>query len=82
MVGLVGDLVKLVIWQQHMQQFQLWLGLVTSQYLHVQVIVGTQEALDVIDRPKLYRFLLSRRSASGGFSMHDQGETDMRCEIS
>ncbi|CEO95547.1 unnamed protein product (mitochondrion) [Plasmodiophora brassicae] len=40
--------------------------------------IGTREAWDVIDRAALHRFLLSRKHPSGGFTMHDQGEIDIR----
>eukprot|EP00392_Amoebophrya_sp_AT5.2_P016909 g17217.t1 len=37
------------------------------------------ELLSRIDRPAIYRFLLSRKDPeTGGFSMHDEGELDMR----
>lgn len=41
-------------------------------------ILGTKEAYDIIDRPKLKSFLLSRRTAEGAFTMHRDGEVDIR----
>ncbi|KAF4666261.1 hypothetical protein FOL47_004163 [Perkinsus chesapeaki] len=42
-------------------------------------IVGTEEAYRVINRPALYRFLISMKDRStGGFRVHENGETDMR----
>ncbi|XP_038072570.1 protein farnesyltransferase subunit beta-like [Patiria miniata] len=40
--------------------------------------VGTQEAYQVIDRPKLQSFLMRMRSPEGAFRMHDGGEVDVR----
>lgn len=37
------------------------------------LIVGTEEAYRVIDRPALYRWFLARKHPSGGFCMHDDG---------
>lgn len=43
------------------------------------VCIGTEEALSIIDRPKLKRFILSMKDEStGGFRMHEGGETDVR----
>ena len=45
------------------------------------VTLGTDEALAVIDRPKLLGFLLSMcqsRERGGGMTMHDGGEVDVR----
>ncbi|EER16601.1 protein farnesyltransferase beta subunit, putative, partial [Perkinsus marinus ATCC 50983] len=43
------------------------------------VIVGTEEAYRVVNRPALYRFLISMKDRStGGFRVHENGETDMR----
>ena len=40
--------------------------------------IGSSEAFAVIDRPALYRFLLSMKDSSNGFRMHDDGEVDVR----
>ncbi|XP_078000575.1 protein farnesyltransferase subunit beta-like [Glandiceps talaboti] len=40
--------------------------------------LGTQEAYDVIDRPKLQNFLMKMRHRDGSFSMHEGGEVDIR----
>lgn len=37
------------------------------------LIVGTEAAYQVIDRPALYRWFLARKHPSGGFCMHDDG---------
>ena len=42
------------------------------------VCVATPAAYAAVDRPALYRFLLSMKDASGGFRMHDDGEVDVR----
>lgn len=42
------------------------------------VTLGTEEAYAAIDRPALRRFLLSMKREDGGFSMHDDGECDVR----
>lgn len=41
-------------------------------------IVGTRQAYDVINRPKLKTFLASCRTAEGSFTMHQDGEVDIR----
>lgn len=41
-------------------------------------IIGTEEALETMDRQQLYKFFLRRKHASGGFSAHDGGEVDVR----
>lgn len=41
-------------------------------------ILGTKEAYDVIDRPKLKSFLASCRTSEGAFTMHRDGEVDIR----
>ncbi|XP_002735484.1 protein farnesyltransferase subunit beta-like [Saccoglossus kowalevskii] len=40
--------------------------------------LGSQEAYDIIDRPKLQQFLLRMKTPEGGFMMHDGGEIDIR----
>lgn len=43
------------------------------------LIVGTKQAYDSIDRAALYSWYLSMKDKStGGFAMHDDGETDVR----
>lgn len=51
----------------------------TYAAVNALVIVGTEQALRSIDREKMYAFLMSRKHASGGFTMHDDGELDVRC---
>jgi len=49
------------------------------------VIAGSEVAYKIVDRPALYDFLMRLKSPDGGFTMHEQGETDMRgtyCAIS
>ncbi|TMW57612.1 hypothetical protein Poli38472_003537 [Pythium oligandrum] len=49
-------------------------------------LIGTDEALNVVDRQALYRFFMRRKDhATGAFSAHDGGEVDVRvtyCVIS
>ncbi|ETL97603.1 hypothetical protein, variant 2 [Phytophthora nicotianae CJ01A1] len=49
-------------------------------------LLGTPEALESVDRQKLYRFFMSRKhAATGAFTAHDGGEVDVRvtyCVIS
>lgn len=40
--------------------------------------LGTSEALDIIDRKKMYAYFLSVKDVSGGFRMHHDGEIDTR----
>ena len=43
------------------------------------VCIGTESALALIDRVKMKRFLLSMKDpVTGGFRMHENGETDIR----
>mmetsp|Transcript_107612 Transcript_107612/g.304386 ORF Transcript_107612/g.304386 Transcript_107612/m.304386 type:complete len:422 (-) Transcript_107612:158-1423(-) len=42
------------------------------------VIAGDEVAYRAVDREKTYRFLMRMKSPSGGFMMHEEGETDMR----
>eukprot|EP01130_Rhizamoeba_saxonica_P014749 TRINITY_DN6472_c3_g3_i2.p1 TRINITY_DN6472_c3_g3~~TRINITY_DN6472_c3_g3_i2.p1 ORF type:complete len:318 (+),score=73.63 TRINITY_DN6472_c3_g3_i2:503-1456(+) len=42
------------------------------------MICGTQQAYDVIDRESMYKFLLSRKCPDGSFTMHENGEVDIR----
>eukprot|EP00842_Homolaphlyctis_polyrhiza_P006722 jgi/Hompol1/7050/HPOL_000471-RA len=41
-------------------------------------IIGTREAYDAVDRPKLYEFLLQMKQPDGSFRMHEGGEVDVR----
>jgi len=41
-------------------------------------IIGTEEAYAVIDRHKLYDFLLQMHQSDGSFIMHEGGEIDIR----
>lgn len=57
----------------------------TYAAVNALVTLGTEEALSVIDRPSLYRFLLSCRQPDGSFVMHEGGEVDVRgayCAVS
>ncbi|RLN75520.1 hypothetical protein BBJ28_00021851 [Nothophytophthora sp. Chile5] len=48
-------------------------------------LLGTPEALETVDRQALYRFFMSRKHASGAFTAHEGGESDVRvtyCVIS
>lgn len=40
--------------------------------------IGTKEAFDVIDRKKMYMFLMNMKQKDGSFIMHEQGEVDVR----
>ncbi|KAG1671435.1 Protein farnesyltransferase subunit beta [Nymphon striatum] len=40
-------------------------------------ILGTEESFSVIDRPNLYKFLMSMKTASGSFQLHHGGEEDV-----
>ena len=43
------------------------------------VCIGTEKALGIIDREALKRFILAMKDAqTGGFRMHENGETDIR----
>ena len=37
-----------------------------------------QEAIGIVDRPKMLRFLVALKRPDGSFSLHDRGETDTR----
>jgi protein farnesyltransferase subunit beta len=50
----------------------------TYAAVNALLAIGTEEAYEAIDRPALYRFLMARKSAEGGFYMHDGGEVDIR----
>ena len=50
----------------------------TYAVLNTLVTIGTPSALGVVDRPSLRRFLLRMKQPSGGFTMHDDGECDVR----
>lgn len=41
-------------------------------------IIGTEEAYELIDKEKLYAFILSMKNENGSFRMHDGGEVDVR----
>ncbi|CAH1790767.1 unnamed protein product, partial [Owenia fusiformis] len=48
-------------------------------------ILGTKEAYQVIDRAKLYSYLMAMRNSVGAFKMHEGGEVDIRgayCAVS
>ncbi|CAM9648806.1 unnamed protein product [Heterosigma akashiwo] len=42
------------------------------------LLIGTEEAYQAIDRPKLYQWFMAMKHESGGFRMHDDGEVDVR----
>mmetsp|Transcript_93718 Transcript_93718/g.201130 ORF Transcript_93718/g.201130 Transcript_93718/m.201130 type:complete len:432 (-) Transcript_93718:34-1329(-) len=42
------------------------------------IIAGDEVAYRAVDRNSIYRFLMSMKAPGGGFTMHDEGETDMR----
>lgn len=42
------------------------------------IIAGKEVAYSAADRAKTYQFLMRMKSPSGGFMMHEEGETDMR----
>jgi len=50
----------------------------TYAAVNALMAIGTQEAFEIIDRPALYNFLMSRKSDDGGFTMHEGGEVDIR----
>lgn len=37
-----------------------------------------QEAIGIVDRPNMLRFLIALKRPDGSFSLHDRGETDTR----
>ncbi|XP_033734614.1 protein farnesyltransferase subunit beta-like [Pecten maximus] len=41
-------------------------------------ILGTEEAYKIIDRQKLYTFLMKMRTSEGAYKMHEGGEVDIR----
>jgi len=41
-------------------------------------ILGSNEAMDVIDRKALYEFLMRMKQTDGSFTMHEGGEIDIR----
>ena len=50
----------------------------TYAAINTLVTIGTPTALDVIDRTKLKAFLMSMRTPEGAFTMHHDGEIDVR----
>ncbi|KAJ8966127.1 hypothetical protein NQ314_003734 [Rhamnusium bicolor] len=50
----------------------------TYSAVNALVILGTEEAYNIIDRKKLQEFLLSVRQPDGSFAMHIGGEIDIR----
>jgi protein farnesyltransferase subunit beta len=57
----------------------------TYAAVNALVTIGTDEALAVIDRPKLHEWLLRIKQPDGSFTMHQDGETDVRaayCAVS
>jgi len=50
-----------------------------------QATIGTPEALALIDRPRLYTWLMQMKKPDGAFTMHQDGENDVRgayCAVS
>ncbi|XP_050510298.1 protein farnesyltransferase subunit beta isoform X2 [Diabrotica virgifera virgifera] len=50
----------------------------TYAAVNALVILGTEEALNVINRKKLQEFLWRVRQVDGSFQMHENGEVDIR----
>ena len=50
----------------------------TYAAVNALVTIGTPSALASIDRPSLRRFLLRMKQPDGSFTMHDDGEVDVR----
>lgn len=50
----------------------------TYAAVNALVILGTEEAYNVIDRKKLYEFLQSVKQPEGSFALHVGGEVDIR----
>lgn len=50
----------------------------TYAAVNALVIIGTEEAYNVIDRKKLQDFLWSVKQSDGSFTMHVGGEIDIR----
>lgn len=50
----------------------------TYAAVNALVIIGTAEAYSAIDRPGLHAFLLARKRPDGSFTMHEDGEVDIR----
>lgn len=42
------------------------------------LIAGSEDAYKAVNREQTYKFLMRMKTPSGGFMMHEQGETDMR----
>jgi protein farnesyltransferase subunit beta len=42
------------------------------------LICGSQEAYEIINREKIYSFLMRMKQADGSFRMHENGEIDVR----
>nr|ARE68914.1 farnesyltransferase subunit beta [Epicauta chinensis] len=50
----------------------------TYAAVNALIILGTEEAYNIIDRKKLQQFLWRMRQSDGSFSMHTDGEIDIR----
>jgi len=50
----------------------------TYAAVNTLVTIGTESAYRAIDRESLRRFLLRMKTAEGGFTMHEDGEADVR----
>ncbi|KAJ1666240.1 CAAX farnesyltransferase (FTase) subunit beta [Coemansia sp. RSA 1646] len=53
---------------------------IVSSYAAVMslVLVGGEEAYDVVDRHAMYRWLMQMKQQDGSFAVHDGGEVDVR----
>eukprot|EP00277_Geminigera_cryophila_P034799 CAMPEP_0173125700 /NCGR_PEP_ID=MMETSP1102-20130122/56591_1 /TAXON_ID=49646 /ORGANISM="Geminigera sp., Strain Caron Lab Isolate" /LENGTH=390 /DNA_ID=CAMNT_0014034655 /DNA_START=8 /DNA_END=1180 /DNA_ORIENTATION=+ len=50
----------------------------TYAAINALTTIGTDYAYSIVDRQKLHRFLCSMKHPSGGFTMHQGGEVDVR----
>nr|CAG8652593.1 303_t:CDS:10 [Entrophospora candida] len=51
---------------------------VTYAAVNALAILGTKEAYDLIDRENLYKWCLKLKKPDGSFTMHENGEVDIR----
>jgi len=45
------------------------------------ITLGTKEAYEMINRPKLLKWLLRLKQPDGSCIMHQDGEVDLRCDL-
>lgn len=50
----------------------------TYAAVNTLALFGDDDAFEIIDRPKLYRWMMSLKQGDGGFLMHHGGEEDAR----